>query len=67
MKPVLNTKTSLTARPVLPTREKEAAKLHCYRLAQGKEFSDFMEKALDLRHIGKCLQTNFADTFVFKN
>ena len=52
--PVLNHKTSLETNPVMDQRQRQANHMHFHRQAVGKEKHEFMDKALDLRHIGKC-------------
>jgi len=51
--PVLNSKTSLDVKPYIPKRGQEAQELFYHRLAKGLAETDYMDKALDLRHIGK--------------
>ena len=54
---MVNSKTTLDIKPHIPKREEEASKLFYHRLAKGKEKSDYMEKALDLRHYGKFFES----------
>lgn len=51
--PVTNSKTSLHVEPRLPQREVTASQLFYHRCAKGKEQHEFIEKALDLRHVEK--------------
>lgn len=53
LKPSLNSKTSLDSIPTINQREYRAQQIFFSRLARGKEKTEFMEKALDLRHVGK--------------
>lgn len=55
---MVNSKTTLDVNPHIPKREEEASKLFYHRLAKGKEKSDFMDKAMDLRHYCKYFELN---------
>ena len=51
LRPVLNEKTSLDVQPWMPEREQIAQQAFYHRIAKGKQITDYMDKALDLRNV----------------